>query len=226
MTLPPDAQCCYSRSKMARILRAVLAVALVVGARLASAAADGPRAAGTSQSPREIYKALNALRVDPAQIYTVNEVRLRRDAVSLIFSEGTLGFLQAYDGRVTGAVFSGRGHVSANLRDRAEKKSLAHFLCVPLLDQNFSRAYLRFDDGSAEEVLDQLRNSGAQPRKADDFARTWDKSVANLNPDQTTRLVMDWVAETPVPYFYAELVDERLGAFDVLIDTRRTDSVL
>jgi hypothetical protein len=61
---------------------------------------------------------------------------------------------------------------------------------------------------------------------ADDFASTWDKSVANLNPDQTTRLVIDWVAETPVPYFYAELVDERLGAFDVLIDRRRTDSVL
>jgi hypothetical protein len=211
---------------MGRMVRAVLAVSLVLGACFASKSAESPRPPGASQSPREIYKALNALRVDTAQIYAVNEIRLRRDAVSLIFSEGTLGFLQAYDGRVAGVVFSGRGHVSANLRDRAEKKSLAHFLGVPLLDQAFSRAYLRFDDGSAEEILDQLRNSRVQPMNADDFATTWDKSVANLNPDQTTRLVMDWVGETPVPYFYAELVDERLGAFDVLIDARRTDSVL
>jgi hypothetical protein len=135
---------------MARMLRAVLALVLVRGACLVSTAAGNPRPAGASQSPREIYKALNALRVDTARIYTVNEIRLRRDAVSLIFSEGILGFLQAYDGRVTGVVFSGRGHVSANLRDPAEKKSLAHFLGVPLLDQSFSRAYLRFDDGSAE----------------------------------------------------------------------------
>ncbi len=123
----------------------------------------GPGLPDATQSPREIYQALNALRVDAAQIYAVSEIRLRRDAVSLIFSEGILGFLQAYDGRVTGAVFSGRGHVSANLRDPAEKQSLVHFLGVPLLDQSFSRAYLRFDDGSAEEILEQLRRAGAEP---------------------------------------------------------------
>jgi len=81
--------------------------------------------------------------------------------------------LQAYDGRATGVVFSGRGHVSANLRDPAEKQSLVHFLGVPLLDQTFSRAYLHFDDGSGEEILDQLRRSSANPINvsADDFQK-------------------------------------------------------
>ena len=81
--------------------------------------------------------------------------------------------LQAYDSRVTGVVFSGRGHVSANLRDPAEKQSLVRFLGVPLLDQTFSRAYLRFDDGSDEEILDQLRRSSANPINvsADDFQK-------------------------------------------------------
>src|SRR4029077_12965893 len=105
----------------------------------------------------EIYQGLDALRVDAAQIYPVDDLRLRRDAVSLTFSEGTIGFFQAYDGRITGAVFSGRGHVSANLRDPAEKKSLAHFLGVPLLQHDFSGAYFRFDDGAADELLDQLK---------------------------------------------------------------------
>src|SRR5882762_5970960 len=225
-TLLPDAQYCYSRSIMRTVLRAVLAASLAVGACFPSRAAEGPDLPDATQSPREIYKALTALRVDPAQIYAVSEIRLRRDAVSLIFSEGILGLLQAYGGRVTGVVFSGRGHVSANLRDPAEKQSLVHFLGVPLLDQTFSRAYLRFDDGSTEEILDQLRRAGANPMSADEFASNWDKSLANLNPEQSARLLVDWVSETPVPYFYAELLDERAGAFDVLIDGRRTDTVM
>src|SRR6266849_6090198 len=224
--LLPDAQYCYSRAIMRRVLQAVLTASLAMGACLASLAAEGSSLPNPTERPREIYKALNALRVDSTKIYAVSEIRLRRDAVSLIFSDGVLGFLQAYDGRVTGVVFSGRGHVSANLRDPAEKQSLAHFLGVPLLDQSFSSAYLRFDDGSAEEILDQLRRSGANPMSADDFVSTWDKSVANLNPAQSTRLLVVWVAETPVPFFYAELVDERWGAFDILIDGRRTDTVL
>ena len=181
---------------------------------------------GAAQSPHEIFQALNALQVDRAQIYTVNELHLRRGSVNLIFSDGVLGFLQAYDGRVTGIVFSGRGHVNANPRDSAEKRSLAHFLGIPLLDQNFSRAYMRFDDDSAGEILGQLRRLSAHPISADDFAANWDKSIVNLNPDQSTRLLMDWEAETPVPFFYAELLDDRLGAFDVLVDGRKSDPVV
>ena len=136
-------------------------------------AAKGSSLPDAAQHPREIYQALNALRVDITRIYAVTEIRLRRDAVSFIFSDGILVLLQAYDSRRTGVVFSGRGHVSANLRDPAEKQSLVHFLGVPLLDQTFSRAYLRFDDGSGEEILDQLRRSSANPINvsADDFQK-------------------------------------------------------
>ncbi len=203
---------------------AVLAASLAI--------AGGFRGAARADSndpalrPREIYQALNALRVDPAQIYSVSDVRLRRDSVSLTFSEGTLGFIEAYDGRVTGAVFSGRGHIGGNLRDPAERQSLAHFLGVPLLDQAFSGAYLRFDDDSAAEILEQLRHAGSSPETDDSFAAMWNKSLPNLNPTQSVRLLLDWTAETPAPYFYAELLDDRLGAFDVLVDARRADSVL
>jgi hypothetical protein len=206
--------------------RAVLAASLSLAVGSASGAAQQLSRAGEAQSPHEIFQALNALRVDTARIYKANDLHLRRGSANLIFSEGILGFLQAYDGRVTGIVFSGRGHVSANPRDSAEKRSLAHFLGVPLLDQNFSRAYVRFDDETTAEILEQLRRSNAQPIGADDFANTWDKAIVNLNPDQSTRLLMDWVAKTPVPFFYAELLDDRLGAFDILVDGRKSDPVV
>src|SRR3981189_754816 len=121
-TLLPDAQYCYSRSIMRIVLRAVLAASLAMGACFPSRAAGGPDLPDAKQSPREIYKALTALRVDPGQIYAVSEIRLRRDAVSLIFSEGILGLMQAYDGGVTGVVFSGRGHGTANLPTPAKNK--------------------------------------------------------------------------------------------------------
>jgi Peptidase family M1 domain len=209
--------------------RTLSAALLALAASLCAFAGAPPDDAGPRKSPKEIYQALNALRVDAAQVYPVSDLRLRRDAVSLTFSEGTIGFLQAYDGRVTGAVFSGRGHISANLRDPAEKKSLAHFLGIPLLEHGFTDAYLRFDDGSAEELLDQLRRQvggPASPKSDDVFVETWNKPLPNLNPGQSPRLLFDWVAETPAPYFYAELVDPQWGPFDVLLDNRRSDNVL
>jgi hypothetical protein len=209
--------------------RAILAASLAL-ASLAMFGNPDSRAnsspAASTLRPREIYQALNDLRVDPTQIYTVSDLRLRRDAVSLTFSEGTIGLIEAYDGRVTGAVFSGSGRVSANPRDPAERQSLAHFLGVPLLNQNFSGAYLRFDDGSADEILEQLRHTGSVPKTDEEFADTWNKSLPNLNPSQSVRLLLDWTAETPTPFFYSELLDDRLGAFDVLVDSRRGDSVL
>jgi len=206
-------------------LRTFLAALLAVVAS-ATVIAMGASRASATQSPREIYQGLNALRVDPKEIYPVSELRLRRGGVNLTFSDGTIGFLEAYEGRVTGVVFSGRGHVSANLRDPAEKQSLAHFLGVPLLDQTFSGAYIRFDDGSADEILEQLRHNGTTPRKDDDFAATWNKSMANLSPDESARLLLDWLSETPAPFFHAELLDERIGAFDIIVDSRKTDSVM
>jgi hypothetical protein len=94
------------------------------------------------------------------------------------------------------------------------------------LDQNFSGAYLRFDDGSGEELLDQLRRAGTSSVSDDDFAATWNKALPNLNPGQSTRLLLDWTSLAPVPFFYAELLDDSAGAFDVLVDGRRADSVL
>ncbi len=42
----------------------------------------------------------------------------------------------------------------------------------------------------------------------------------------SSRILIDEMSEKPSPFFYAELLDDQLGAFDVLVDSRRTDSVL
>jgi Peptidase family M1 domain len=200
-------------------LALLLAIPLLL---VSSGFADAP----PLDSPRDLYRALNALRVDPARVYSVRDLSLRRDAVSITFNEGNLGFFASLDGRVSGAVFTGQGRAIATPQEAAERRSLAQFLGVPLLDQPFTRAYLRFTDGTAAELERQLQRAGAQPRTDQEFADRWSLTVANLDPDQSLRVMMDWLAADPLPYFYADLAGETIGPFDVLVDDRRPEQVL
>jgi hypothetical protein len=176
--------------------------------------------------PHALYQALNDLRPDAARVYSVHELNLRRDVVSFTFTEGKLAFLQPLGGRVTGAVFTGRGHVLATPRDRGERRSLAQFLGVPILDQSFSRAYLRFTDETAAEIEAQLKSAGSEPESDVEISAAWNTVAGRLAPPHSLRTMLDVLSETPRPYFYALLQSDSMGAFDVLIDDRREEQVL
>ena len=182
--------------------------------------------ASNVQSPRELYRALSDLQVNPEQVYSVHDLHLRRDVVSLSLIEGELAFLAPLDGKITGAVFAGRGRIIALPPDPAERRSIAHFVGVPLLDQSISRAYIRFTDDTASELLNQLREDNAQPMSDPAFVNSWKSTVAGLNPEHSLRIMEDLLASTPLPYFYAGLVSDSMGAFDVLVDDRRDEQVL
>ncbi|MBI3669391.1 MAG: hypothetical protein HY237_06405, partial [Acidobacteria bacterium] len=201
-------------------------MALVAGTLCLLLLAPGAAAQSAQPGPREVYQALNALRVAAGEVYYVKDLHIRRDAVRLSLVEGKLAFLATYDGRLTGAVFTGHGHALALPRDPIEKGQLARFLGAPLLDQGFTRAYLRFTDHTGEELLGQLRVAGAQPANEPGFAEDWNGVVANLNPWHSLRILTDWLAQEPRPYFYAGLLGEVTGPFDVLVDNRRAEQVL
>src|SRR5258708_14513202 len=81
------------------------------------------------KTTREVYDQLSALRVDPATLYEIapaNRIELRRGHVQLSFEQGKLAFLQLFEGRATGAVFSGLGHIVAAPRDVVATQQMAH----------------------------------------------------------------------------------------------------
>jgi hypothetical protein len=90
--------------------------------------------------PREAHELLasyNRLQVDPSAVYKIEptaRIELRRGDGKLLFDEGYIAFYAPLGGKVTGAVFSGRGHILAAPRDPAEKQQLALFLVAPVLD--------------------------------------------------------------------------------------------
>jgi Peptidase family M1 domain len=211
-----------------------LIVLLALGAARASGhglAGPYPDAGQTASppapsNPRALYQALNALRLDPARVYAIRSLSLRRDVINLTFDEGKLAFVEPLGGRITGIVFAGRGHVIAMPHDAGERRSLAQFVGLPILDQTFSRAVLRFDDKTAQEMTSDLAKSGSQPANDAEFTASWEPVFARGNSWQSLRIMEDWLSTAPMPYFYAGILSDANGQIDLLVDGRRSEQVL
>lgn len=209
---------------MIRLCRALASAALAALAGLGAISAPLP--APDTLTPRQIFDALNGLRVNPDEVYAVHDLRLERGTVTFALEIGTLGFLDDFQGKVTGVVFTGRGRVLAIPRDPGERQSLARFLKVPILDQPITDAYIRFTDGSAQELLDQIHSAQAQKSQDADLLARWNRIASSLNSSHSLRIMTDLLADRPVPYFFADLSNEAMGTFDVLVDNRYTEQVL
>jgi hypothetical protein len=198
------------------------------GRALQSPGGADARSSTNSQpdDPRALYRALNELRPDGAHVYTVHDLNLKRDVLRVTFSEGKLAFLSPIGGRVTGAVFTGRGRVLGTPRDPGERRSLAQFLGVPIIDQTFSRAYIRFTDETAAAIQQQLKSAGNEEAVDTQFADSWNMVVGAFAPAQSLRIMQDLLSNDPLPFFYAMLDSNSVGAFEVLVDRRRDEQVL
>jgi len=129
-----------------------------------------------------MYDALNALKVNSDEVYTVRDFDLRHDAVHLTFTQGQLAFLQPFQGKITGAVFTGRGKLLTVPRDPTEKASAARFLGTAVIDEDFTGIYIRFDDDTAAEILSRLHEANITPQRDAGISEEWDTTVATLGP--------------------------------------------
>lgn len=182
--------------------------------------------ADDSRSSRELYNALNNLQLDASAVYALppsSRIELHRGDAELSFEEGRIGFFSALDGRVTGMVFSGRGHILAAPRDPVEKQQLALFTGAPLLDQSISSAYLRFTDDTTAELLYQLQSAGIPAKDDLNFVTRWDALLPSFNPLHSLRILSETLTERPRPYFYAAIEGLATGPFDFVFDADRDE---
>jgi Peptidase family M1 domain len=186
-------------------------------------------ASAAEDSPRDTYEALNSLRVNLAAVYEItaaDRIELRRGDAHFTFDSGKLAFFTPFKGRVTGAVFSGRGHVVAAPRDPVEKQQMARFLGAPVLDETFSDIYLRFTDETASELLRELSNAAIQPIQDTEFAIRWDPIAAMVNPPQSLRILFAMTSAHATPFFYAAVEGNTQGPFDIMVDPDRFEAAL
>jgi len=177
-------------------------------------------------SPRELLTALNALAVDSQHVYTVStkdRVELRKADTVMAFQDGKIAFFQSFEGRITGFVFSGIGHIVALPRDPVEKQQVARFLGAPVLDEQFLSAYARFTDGTDQDLLRELQRAGLTPAIDEQFASLWWANLDRLNPSHSLRILIEKYSNPPAPFFHAGIDGVLTGPLDILLDEMQYD---
>ena len=211
----------YTASMQSRALSLSLS-AFVCAASLA-AQQPPPREAS------ELLAALNRVQLDSAAAYKVessNRIGLRRCDGKLLFDEGYFALFTPIGGRITGAVFSGKGHILATPRDPVEKQQLAHFLGAPVIDQVFTTAYMRFTDDTVADLLHSFQLAKIEPQTNTAMTDAWQTAVLSRNAAHSLRILSDSFSQSPQPYFVASLGGSPAGPFDFVCDQARQEAQL
>ena len=140
------------------------------------------------------------------EAFTVANLVLRRDAATFTFRHGSFAFYGAVNGKVTGAVFKGEGHIHLTPPTVEERHNLAILNKSEEFDEDFNEAVLRFTDGSMTELrkgsagkddLKESRITAAMEFRL--FARL--KLKENLD----LRLLEDVLSPAPGGFFLAAI---------------------
>lgn len=205
-------------------LRSLWITGAVVALALGSAAQQTQEPGG--QSPLALYQQLNQVAVDPSQVYLIRHARLARGGINLYFDRGFIGFFTPVEGRITGAVFEGEGEVLLLPPNPAEKRSLAQFTKSAVLEEQISTAYLRFTDGTAQELLQKARKPDPDdPSQPGDFALRWNAAARPLDAEYSTRILEDLLGDPHVPFFQARVEGITLGRFVLTDDERAPEAI-
>jgi Peptidase family M1 domain len=155
----------------------------------------------------DFYRELRDLQPG-GDIITVQNLTLRRDAATFTFKEGSFAFYGPVNGKITGAVFRGEGHLHVTPPIAAERHSLYLFKHTQELDEDFDQAVLRFTDDTAAELHKAATGKGADvpefSRAAwqlQTFARNRDRLGENLD----LRILQDVLSPEPGGYFFADV---------------------
>ena len=126
----------------------LLACVVLLGAARGWAQASAPIA---PQEPNTdpTYRALRSALT--GEVVPVRNLVLARDAGAFTLN-GALTFLAPVNGKVTGAVFFGKGRFDLVPPIEVEKAALSQVTKEPALHEEFERAVFRFTDGTYDEV--------------------------------------------------------------------------
>ncbi|MGB6384093.1 MAG: M1 family aminopeptidase [Terriglobales bacterium] len=196
---------------------------LLVATAAAQAAAPN---ASCPQTTSALYARIRSVELDPQRVYRIRDASIDRPNLHLDFDDGTLAFTEDICGRITGAFFEGDGEVRLRPPNRVERGSMALFTGMAILEEQFSSAYLRFNDDTAAALQPFLSPA---PESAE-FIKEWGDTSHSLAEFDSLRLLLDFSHFLPAsdgsnpeqkfpPMLHAHLLGKKLGEFEVFWDT-------
>ena len=169
-----------------------------------------------------LYQRIRTIGLDPARVHHVRGASIHRPSLDITLDDGTIAFTEDVCGCTTGAFFVGDGEVLLRPPNRVERASLTLFTGMAILEEQFSSAYLRFNDDTAE----QLRPFLSPAEDAADFLKEWAETIPRMADFDATRLLIDFSHYLPPhehdlkfpPLLHAHLIGKQLGSFEIFWD--------
>jgi hypothetical protein len=152
-----------------------------------------------------IYQQLRGL-LPGGEVVTVSNLELHRDAAVFTFRSGGFAFFGEVNGKVTGAVYKGDGHLHITPPTPQERHNLSLLTHGEQFDEDFDSAVLRFTDGTAAELHKASSGKGdadqAYTHLAQEF-KTFSREKLHTNFD--LRLLADVLSPAAGGYFLAAI---------------------
>ena len=135
----------------------------------------------------------------------VQNLTLEREGGTFRFEQGTFYFYAQVNGRVTGAVFLGKGHFDLAPKEASEQHSLALLTKSGAMAQDFTTLVLRFTDGTAEEIRKASTGAaGSTPNQASQAASELARGFRErLHENLEVRLLEDVIGGHEGGFFLA-----------------------
>jgi hypothetical protein len=171
------------------------------------------------------YQQLRSLLPGGEAIQAKN-LEMRRDAATFTFREGEIAFYGEVNGRVTGAVFRGVGHLHITPPTAEERHNLLVTNHTEEFDEDFDQVVMRFTDSTAAEL-----HKGSAGKSGPD--NLWIRSGLEfqtfarqrLHSNYDLRLLEDVLSPAPGEYFMAAIHTRKYPHLSFVFDPRGAEIV-
>jgi Peptidase family M1 domain len=229
--------------KVRRVIPLIAAFCLSASTLVDAQGAKPANAGSPADGPaRALYLQLQNVGLDSNRVYRVRDASLDRASMHIELTDGTIGFTQDVQGKITGAFFEGDGEVLLSPPSRVERGSMALFTGAAILEERFNTAYFRFNDDTVAKLQPSLLPiEEIQPQGAQQFVTKWDfsaRTLAQLDPlrlfltfaqflPNSDRTVVD-ASSQPDPsdsFLHSRIQGLRLGTFDIYFDAQSPEQL-
>lgn len=188
---------------------------------LSTLAATAQRTPNTNASYQQIRGLLPG-----GEVVNVKDLVLKRDAAIFTFHGGSFAFYGQVNGKITGAVFKGEGHLHLAPANRQEQHNLSILTNASEFDEDFDHAVLRFTDATAEELHKASTGAGAADHEFTSIAQqAHDYDRTKLGDNIDLRLLQDVLGSAPCGYFRAEIHGKKNHHLLLALDPHGLDGV-
>ncbi len=202
----------------------LVVLALVMSALAQTQSAGQIAPAPAPKTVQELYHQLRTVGLNPTQVFKIRDAAIDREDLHVYLNDGTIGFTQTVDGRITGAYFTGDGEILARPPDISERASLGLFTGLGFLDEHFQAAYLRFNDDTAMQLQANLRDIDPDARQ--EFLAANSDLAPRLAEMDGLRLISSFTSHYPQDrYLHIRMLAARLGDFDAFYDSMAEEQI-